>query len=732
MTGGLIQLIFSGKQDLYLSINPEITFFKKIYRRYVNFSIEMKEILSEQMPQYNNNLTFIVNNLGDALHHCYLEIELPKLSFSDTYITNQLYIEQKKLNINNITYNYNIWDNLYNNLKGFVNIEINLYRILKQYLDTENISITLLTDEVIKFNYLNKINRDLYINNIKNNIIELIDLSSYINNINNSNKLITNLLIYDNNFISRHTIINDIDNIYKNMIKYLNYYHYKKNYYYNELINKNNDNQIEFNYVDYLGHNFFEYFYLEICGQEITKYSNDILHINQLHKIKEDNINNYFNMIGHNTANNIFNNLPKGGNKILVPLLFWFCKDPGLVLPLISLQNNTISINVKINDLKKIISFQNFEKSFDNLININIDFDFELKIILNKKLIYNKYSINIEYKFINYICLYINNELLKLKFNSLSEDDINYLLKKYGTPYTELQIYKLLNPLVTNEQLILLNLDNIILNYLIDKNQWIYLMSNINTMDINIANIIGSYYYFIDYNIYYSLIKNPNIKLIGEFIYFDDIERTKFANSKLEYIIETVDEDIYDINNNQLMFNCELGCNKPCKELIWYIQPQIFKDGLSEYGQNINFLYDTFKYFNNEIIDNQLLSFNQLDLLVPNVNSNYYTYLLSYKYLNNILPKGLYYHSFCLYPEETQPSGLLNLKQIKSKQYNLIFNKLFLDEYYGSYLNNNNEITTSITSKYLNMNKKNLILKFIYKSYNILIIHNKVVKLLFN
>ena len=104
MTGGLIQLIFSGKQDLYLSINPEITFFKKIYRRYVNFSIEMKEILPEQMPQYNNNLTFIVNNLGDALHHCYLEIELPMLSFSDMYITNQLYTEQKKLDINNITY----------------------------------------------------------------------------------------------------------------------------------------------------------------------------------------------------------------------------------------------------------------------------------------------------------------------------------------------------------------------------------------------------------------------------------------------------------------------------------------------------------------------------------------------------------------------------------------------------------------------------------------------------
>ena len=79
MTGGLLQLVTSGKQDIYLTINPEITFFKKVFRRHTNFSLELREINSEQLATYGTNITFILNNHGDALHRCYLEVELPIL-----------------------------------------------------------------------------------------------------------------------------------------------------------------------------------------------------------------------------------------------------------------------------------------------------------------------------------------------------------------------------------------------------------------------------------------------------------------------------------------------------------------------------------------------------------------------------------------------------------------------------------------------------------------------------
>ena len=40
MGGGLLQLVAYGAQDIYLTGNPQITFFKVIYRRHTNFSME--------------------------------------------------------------------------------------------------------------------------------------------------------------------------------------------------------------------------------------------------------------------------------------------------------------------------------------------------------------------------------------------------------------------------------------------------------------------------------------------------------------------------------------------------------------------------------------------------------------------------------------------------------------------------------------------------------------------
>ena len=40
MGGGLIQLVAYGAQDMYLTGNPQITFFKVVYRRHTNFAIE--------------------------------------------------------------------------------------------------------------------------------------------------------------------------------------------------------------------------------------------------------------------------------------------------------------------------------------------------------------------------------------------------------------------------------------------------------------------------------------------------------------------------------------------------------------------------------------------------------------------------------------------------------------------------------------------------------------------
>ena len=40
MGGGLMQLVAYGAQDIYLTGNPQISFFKAVYKRHTNFTIE--------------------------------------------------------------------------------------------------------------------------------------------------------------------------------------------------------------------------------------------------------------------------------------------------------------------------------------------------------------------------------------------------------------------------------------------------------------------------------------------------------------------------------------------------------------------------------------------------------------------------------------------------------------------------------------------------------------------
>jgi len=720
MTGGLLQIVTSGKQDIYLTINPEITFFKKVFRRYTNFSLELIEFLPEYLPNYNDNVVFKINK-GDVIHRCYLEVELDKLQFNDDLIENLDYISRKKLIKDNLKKTIREWEEKYNNLKNYVDLIMKLYRNLETLLNLDNININFLKDEVSKFNYLNIEKKILYIKKVEEVIFKKIDISLYINNI---TKLVTNKEEnYDKNiYISKFEIKYELKKMYMTMIEYLSFYNNNALKYKEEL---NSIDFIDFNFANYLGHNYFKYFFLEIGGIKVAEYSSDVLHINQMHYIKNDNFNNYLEMIGHIPSLYEFNINEKGNIKINIPLIFWFNKDTGLSLPLVALQYSNIVIGAEISDINDIISFVDFEKMFDKITVLTVDIDQNFSYKFNKELITTSKKVNINSKSITYYCSYINDEFLKIKYPELSSNDRQIILEKNGTLFTKNQITKIMNPNLDD-----LKIENMNLStgnqqsYLINKIQWVGLMNDIkNPIYKKIAPIIGSYYPYIDFNRYLSKItsinNNPKIKLIAEVVFLDDIEREKFADSKLEYVIETIEEDkISIIEKNQ--FEYELSFGKPIKELIWYIQPSIYPKKFSIYGQNFSKLYNYENYFKNDPILRQKLIFNQLDLLLNKVDLNYYIYVMSYKYLNNMLPKGLYYYSFSLYPEESQPSGTFNLRQIKGKQYKLELNSIFMDE-----LENLNKII------YKADYKKELKLHFIAKSYNFFTIENGNGKLLF-
>ena len=45
MGGGLLQLVAKGPQDIFLTGNPQITFFKKVYKKHTDFAVEQMQQL---------------------------------------------------------------------------------------------------------------------------------------------------------------------------------------------------------------------------------------------------------------------------------------------------------------------------------------------------------------------------------------------------------------------------------------------------------------------------------------------------------------------------------------------------------------------------------------------------------------------------------------------------------------------------------------------------------------
>ena len=76
MAGALMQLVAYGAQDVYLTGNPQITFFKVVYRRHTNFAMEAMEQTLNGTSDFNNKVTCRVSRNGDLMGPCYLEATL--------------------------------------------------------------------------------------------------------------------------------------------------------------------------------------------------------------------------------------------------------------------------------------------------------------------------------------------------------------------------------------------------------------------------------------------------------------------------------------------------------------------------------------------------------------------------------------------------------------------------------------------------------------------------------
>jgi hypothetical protein len=680
MAGGLMQLVISDIQDTALTYNPQITFFKQKYKKHTNFSLELKQIYPDQEPSFGNKISFTLSNNSDLIYRCFVQISIPELQFSDSIITDQNYITWKNdysLTLNNTVTS---WNNLYTNLKNYASIELILYQQLLKLFLSNNLVLDNIKKVVINFNTTYKSQINIYSSLIDVNLYNKINMSGYILSLNL-------LLTYDvtpsnSNYISIITIKNILSIMNNNILEYLTYYHsnwQQSLKIYNNFIN--NSSNINFAWTQYLGHYYFSQYELNIGGQVIDQYSSDQFHIYQHHHLSEEQINNYNIMIGQDIQLNTFNSNSKPARLLLIPLIFFFNKNSGSALPVVAMRNTSVIITLTLNSLQNLIYFRDYETEYNNLLTLTLPFN----NILNTSLNYSSYQYIIKSKQITYNLINLNYTALQLIYSQLNDTDINTILS-----------------FSTN-------------NNVLSVNDWINFKNNLSNYPLLVYKL-GGYDLYIDYNYLLNLIPPIDIILLAEYVYLDNVEKKKISSSKLEYVIEGFQENIFDINN-YLLYDSEISLDRPTKYFIWFIQPKNFLYGLSQYGKVTPYLFDYSKYYVNNIFDKQIISLNQTNIINDQIDKSYYQLVQSYQSLNRTLPDNVYFFSFSLYPEELQPSGTANLSAIREKKIRYELNSLFLNEYFTSQLNSN---SVGLQGKLLSV------------SYNFFVVQNGFARIIFS
>ena len=165
MAKGIFQLAAVGSEDKVLTENPQITFFKTVYRRHSNFTLFQHKLPFNGTLKFGTETICNIDKIGDLLHKLYIVIDLPRILLHSLPIMRESI--KMLLNEYNITWTYDFNDDV---------SEDDLYVILELIND----KITSLKDTILL--------HSTYVDNINSN-----------NNLNPTNSHLT-LELYINEF----------------------------------------------------------------------------------------------------------------------------------------------------------------------------------------------------------------------------------------------------------------------------------------------------------------------------------------------------------------------------------------------------------------------------------------------------------------------------------------------------------------------------------------------------
>ena len=348
MPGGLIQVVAYGSQDLFLTGTPEITFFKVVYRRYTNYSFDTINIPFNGTTGFGEISQVTIPKIADLIYKTYLQINIPSVFFPrDTTSNNyKTLLNNAKIAVSDATNNYNI-------VKQFMTLNTDAYR------NAYNTSIAVNSNSIDIANEVNKI-FNMQIQSVYttvtnfNNLLQNIDKTKNPVDFNYNTVGLNDLVASVNtSTISPTDLMTLFGYGISQSIKVQQYFYsilLSSTDTYNDLLVKNK----KFAWVNRLGHSIIDYIEITIGGTSIDKQYGRWIDIWYELTGNHNSAIIYDKLIGNVPELTSFDRMTKPNYTLYVPLQFWFCRNNGLALPLISLEYHDVDINVKLRNAQDV------------------------------------------------------------------------------------------------------------------------------------------------------------------------------------------------------------------------------------------------------------------------------------------------------------------------------------------------------------------------------------------
>eukprot|EP00899_Mesostigma_viride_P007341 jgi/Mesvir1/16608/Mv10142-RA.1 len=408
-------------------------------------------------------------------------------------------------------------------------------------------------------------------------------------------------------------------------------------------------------FIKDFGRALIEYVELTIGGYQIERITGDMLHIMDI--ISRPDYQSFVETmpVQHGgsisfTANGAVKEQYQNTHKqfLYLPLEFSFTREPGLALPMISLQYHEVRVKVKLSSADKIFNY--YQISTANTTSTYNDMMSGTDLIELRTLIRSLYLRGI-----------YGDEMSQLVVETGDLSPVNFVIE--NAVYTD----KLTNLAVDGT------------THVISFKLALTGAAAGITFKIPPNIVPDADKYALDATTPYNTIENQrsawiasppslSVRLMCRYIYLDDFERRQFAVNTHEYLVTEYQYHQHFVTAGVDQVTIDLKFNHPTKELIFfYRQDQWWDD---DTGAMTNYTgYWSFSNPNSAFGDGHLFSSANLVLNSQNVYGDgrdpvYFSSLLPNHFHNNAWRDRIYIIPFCLQPDTWKPSGSINLSRL--------------------------------------------------------------------